>query len=513
MAHKACIQRKYCVILIFIIASILPSASFADCSWNRPLDCFESIGKKIFGGVKKRAKMIWEDPLGSAINPIKVIDESLPTSMSYIEYSLKNPDEVIELIKDPVVGVIGMPLAIIIADGRNSALKNGTNKIPPHVKEDLMPYFDEQILDSVRYSSGKSFFNGLAQGIALNTRANAITLINVIVFKDKNDAIDNSRLWAHEMFHVRQYRELGLSKFAATYTLSPTVDGAIEKPAYDFARNISITRMFDSLGGDLASAPAVVHTGSGRLEVFVRGRHGDDLVQRTWNGTKWSGWKNHGGDLASAPAVVHTGSGRLEVFVRGRHGDDLVQRTWNGTKWSGWKNHGGDLASAPAVVHTGSGRLEVFVRGRHGDDLVQRTWNGTKWSGWKNHGGDLASAPAVVHTGSGRLEVFVRGRHGDDLVQRTWNGTKWSGWKNHGGDLASAPAVVHTGSGRLEVFVRGRHGDDLVQRTWNGTKWSGWKNHGGTLASTPAVVRRESGKLEVFVRWSHDDDLLQYSIP
>jgi hypothetical protein len=269
---------------------------------------------------------------------------------------------------------------------------------------------------------------------------------------------------------------------------------------------------FNLLGGDLAAGPTVVHTGSGRLEVFVRGKHNDELVQRSWNGTSWSGWKNLGGDLASAPAVVHTGSGRLEVFVRGKDNDELVQRSWNGTSWSGWKNLGGDLASAPAVVHTGSGRLEVFVRGKHNDELVQRSWNGTSWSDWKNLGGDLSSAPAVAHLGSGRLEVFVRGLHNDELVQRSWNGTSWSGWKNLGGDLLSAPAVVHTGSGRLEVFVIGKHNAELVQRSWNGTSWSGWKNLGGDLAFDPSVADLGSGRLELFAV-DKDGHLLQRRLP
>jgi hypothetical protein len=275
--------------------------------------------------------------------------------------------------------------------------------------------------------------------------------------------------------------------------------------AYNFVHG------FEDLGGDLAAGPAAVSTGPVALEVFVRGKHDDDLVQRSWNGSRWSGWKNLGGDLAAAPAVVHTGGGRLEVFVRGKHDDDLVQRSWNGSRWSGWKNFGGDLASAPAVVHTGGGRLEVFVRGKHDDDLVQRSWNGSRWSGWKNLGGDLAAAPAVVHTGGGRLEVFVRGKHDDDLVQRSWDGSRWSGWKNLGGDLASAPAVVHIGGGRLEVFVRGKHHNELVQRSWDGTRWSGWKNLAGAITFDPAVVQTGAGELLVFAV-DNELRLLQRSI-
>jgi Trypsin len=256
---------------------------------------------------------------------------------------------------------------------------------------------------------------------------------------------------------------------------------------------------FESLGGDLASGAAVAHTGAGRLELFIRGQHNDELVQRSWDGTSWGGWKNLGGELSSAPVVVHTGSGRLEVFIRGKHNDELVQRSWDGSKWSGWKNLGGSLASAPTVVHTGSGRLEVFVHGKHNDELVQRSWNGTTWSGWKNLGGDLASAPAAVHTRGGRLEVFVRGKHNHELVHRSWDGTRWSGWKNLGGDLASAPAVVHVGSGRLEVFVRGQHNDQLVQRSWDGAGWGGWKNLGGDLAWDPAVVHSGENRIDVFI--------------
>ncbi len=256
---------------------------------------------------------------------------------------------------------------------------------------------------------------------------------------------------------------------------------------------------FDLVGGDLAAGAAVVHTGGGRLEVFVRGKHNDELVQRSWNGSAWSGWKNLGGDLASGPAVAHTGGGRLEVFIRGKHNDELVQRSWNGSAWSGWKNLGGDLASGPAVAHTGGGRLEVFIRGKHNDELVQRSWNGSAWSGWKNLGGDLASGPAVAHTGGGRLEVFIRGKHNLELVQRSWNGSTWSGWKNLGGDLASAPAVVDVGAGRLEVFIRGKHNDELVQRSWNGAGWSGWKNLGGDLAFDPAGVHLGAAQLELFI--------------
>jgi hypothetical protein len=137
----------------------------------------------------------------------------------------------------------------------------------------------------------------------------------------------------------------------------------------------------------------------------------------------------------SGPAVTAGGPHVLDVFVRGKGGDDLVHRFWDGREWSGWLNPGGDLASAPAVVAGGPHVLDVFVRGKHDDDLVHRFFDGSEWSGWLNLGGDLASAPAVTAAGPHALDVFVRGKDGD-LVHRFWHEGEWSGWNNLGGDLA-----------------------------------------------------------------------------
>ena len=65
------------------------------------------------------------------------------------------------------------------------------------------------------------------------------------------------------------------------------------------------------------------------------------------------------------PTVVATYGGRLEVFVRGMN-NHLVQRSWNGSQWGGWKNLGGDLTAAPSITSSRSGRLDVFVRGMNG---------------------------------------------------------------------------------------------------------------------------------------------------
>ena len=142
-----------------------------------------------------------------------------------------------------MAGAVGLPVAVAIADGRNSALKNGVQPLPEEIRAQLSMYYNKNLLDSVRYTVGSSFFNGLTQSIALKTSANAITLVNVIVFKNSEGSLDPD-LWAHEMFHVRQYKKYGLHKFSAILTLDgfKNKNSAIEKPAYAFGSRFSNIR-------------------------------------------------------------------------------------------------------------------------------------------------------------------------------------------------------------------------------------------------------------------------------
>jgi hypothetical protein len=223
-------------LLVFLLG-IAPGNSHAHCSWGHPHHCIgdawdgaKDLVGDIVGGTTKRAKLVWDDPAGALINPLKVIDSSIPTPQSYVEYAFKNPDEIIAGLKDPVGSGVGVPVAIAIADGRRAALQNGVRPIPEEIKALLSPYFDRNLLNSVRYTAGKSLFDGLLQSVAIHVGANAITLVNVIVFKDAAFA-GNAITWSHELYHVRQYKDLGLHGFAAQYTLDQK---SIERPAYQF---------------------------------------------------------------------------------------------------------------------------------------------------------------------------------------------------------------------------------------------------------------------------------------
>lgn len=243
-----------CILILLLSGIVFTSTGYAHCKAWHPHHCVEDaaeavydgakdVAGAVYGGAKKRAKMVWDDPLGSALNPIKIIDESIPSPLSFSEYIIKNPNEIVEILKNPAAGVVGAPLAMIIADSRNSALKNGTLPIPDDVREYLSPFFSDSLLNSVRYTSDPGYFNGIAQALTLKTTASAVTLVNVVAFKNKTggSSPESIRLWAHELYHVKQYRDMGLLEFAATLTLTGAwgKDGNIERPAYRFDRRFA----------------------------------------------------------------------------------------------------------------------------------------------------------------------------------------------------------------------------------------------------------------------------------
>jgi hypothetical protein len=52
----------------------------------------------------------------------------------------------------------------------------------------------------------------------------------------------------------------------------------------------------------------------------------------------------------------------------------LITMSWEGSRWSNWRNLGGNLTSGPASVSWNRNRTDVFVRGR----------NNSMWHIWRN---------------------------------------------------------------------------------------------------------------------------------
>ena len=99
---------------------------------------------------------------------------------------------------------------------RDEALREGTEPLPVAMKEMLLGFFPETLLERVRYRIGagsSATLQGYVFGVA-DTKG--ITLGDVIVFRDAETAAD-PLIWAHELAHVQQYDHWGLREFSERY--------------------------------------------------------------------------------------------------------------------------------------------------------------------------------------------------------------------------------------------------------------------------------------------------------
>ena len=108
-------------------------------------------------------------------------------------------------------------LAQAIRFSKRQTLAAGTYTIPPAIRDALEEFFPEDMLDDVRWTTAG---NRIDLGSALAgwyLHEGAVTLDDAIVFSNR-DTAEHLGLWAHELTHVVQYRELGINAFARLYT-------------------------------------------------------------------------------------------------------------------------------------------------------------------------------------------------------------------------------------------------------------------------------------------------------
>lgn len=118
-------------------------------------------------------------------------------------------------------------LAPLIQQSRDDAI-SGSMPIPRHIRQALTGYVSEDSMNRARYKVGESGIANLGRLAIEVGHVGAITLIDVIVFKGPTEANDPA-LWAHDLTHVDQYRDLGLKTFAIRYVRNIN---SIEGPAY-----------------------------------------------------------------------------------------------------------------------------------------------------------------------------------------------------------------------------------------------------------------------------------------
>jgi hypothetical protein len=104
-------------------------------------------------------------------------------------------------------------LAGWIVAARDAAKAEGVEPIPARIRAALTGYVPEQTLEAVRWRQGVS----LPQNLIRFGDVQAMTLDHVIVFEDRRAALEDPKLWAHELKHVMQFAEWGVDGFATRY--------------------------------------------------------------------------------------------------------------------------------------------------------------------------------------------------------------------------------------------------------------------------------------------------------
>jgi Domain of unknown function (DUF4157) len=121
----------------------------------------------------------------------------------------------------------GPALEQAIISSHNTAI-NGSMPIPPEIRQALTGYASEDSMNRVRFKIGDNGFVNVAHLLEQGGMADAVTLIDVVVFRGPSEASDPS-IWAHELTHVDQYAAWGVHSFAVQYTRNYR---GVEDPAY-----------------------------------------------------------------------------------------------------------------------------------------------------------------------------------------------------------------------------------------------------------------------------------------
>ncbi len=128
-------------------------------------------------------------------------------------------------------------LANLIEAARGRAIADGVRPIPTAVYRRLLGFFPAALLQQVRFATGPAANRISLPSLAFSYGdAAAITLREVVLFRDEKAAQSDLKLWAHELTHVLQYQRWGLDGFASRYV---TDRAGVEKEATDNAERFA----------------------------------------------------------------------------------------------------------------------------------------------------------------------------------------------------------------------------------------------------------------------------------
>ena len=117
------------------------------------------------------------------------------------------------------IEIAAATLANALVASRDAAWVQGTEPMPPHIREALLIWYPPALLDSIEFRVGVAE-DATVQSLSMRYGdATAVTAIDTIIFADAWDAENNVVLWVHEVKHVEQFRRWGLLGFARRYVL------------------------------------------------------------------------------------------------------------------------------------------------------------------------------------------------------------------------------------------------------------------------------------------------------
>ena len=138
-------------------------------------------------------------------------------------------------VREDGLNIAAARLEAWLLQSREAALRAGTEPIPLMIRAQLAPFYDDALLDEVRFRVGITDEMDAATVMLQNPDVQAVTLVDVVVFRDAQAAAEDPVLWAHELWHVQQYRDWGTDGFARRYTRNFQ---AVEGPAYEMGERV-----------------------------------------------------------------------------------------------------------------------------------------------------------------------------------------------------------------------------------------------------------------------------------
>jgi hypothetical protein len=127
-------------------------------------------------------------------------------------------------------------LAELIDGARRQAIADGVRPVPTRVYRSLLGYFPAALLQKCRFAVGSARALTLPALAFSYGDATAITLGDVVLFRNEPVAETDLKVWAHELTHVMQYQRWGIQGFAERYVRD---SNAVEQEAIDNANRFA----------------------------------------------------------------------------------------------------------------------------------------------------------------------------------------------------------------------------------------------------------------------------------